>query len=287
MRRRLRERKLLDGRKARAVLVEIQLSVEPQIVGVRPQEALDVRVSGEHVELLLFQGPEVLPADLRVALDLGFRDPAGEPRLLPISNTTPDCSDEAVGRPRLLEDEHEHGEDGQGERRCERENERERRQQPDEADEGAAPAPPERPLVLLASLPTENDGREREAEGERDGDDGVDDAHLVVVARREDGAGRRGSAGAPSPAPRRPSCSARAEPTLDVRAPDGGRRDGAADEADESDEREHVRERRDEVLRDARLALEGNGDGEADERSVAAKAQPGSHLPKITAASAM
>ena len=70
-RRRLATRDLLDAREARVVLVDVELPVEPEIVGVRAQEPLHVRVAGQHLEAAPPRAPEVLSPDLRVRFDPG------------------------------------------------------------------------------------------------------------------------------------------------------------------------------------------------------------------------
>ena len=67
---------------ARVELVDVELAVEAEVVRVRAQEALDVRLRGQHLELLVLEGAQVLAADLRRLLDLRrSRDPAAdEPR---------------------------------------------------------------------------------------------------------------------------------------------------------------------------------------------------------------
>src|SRR5581483_9120923 len=60
---------------ARCVLVDVDLAVEAEVVGVRAQEAAHVGVAGERVEVLLLERPDVLRADLRRELDLGVAEP--------------------------------------------------------------------------------------------------------------------------------------------------------------------------------------------------------------------
>ena len=60
----------LAGDEARVVLVDIELALEPERVGVVPQEALDVRGRGQQVELLVLERLQVLAADLRLLLQL-------------------------------------------------------------------------------------------------------------------------------------------------------------------------------------------------------------------------
>jgi hypothetical protein len=54
----------------RLVLVDVQLPVEPEEVGVPAQEPADICVRREHVELLLLERAQVLRADLRRELRL-------------------------------------------------------------------------------------------------------------------------------------------------------------------------------------------------------------------------
>ena len=51
-------------------LVDEQLAVQPQVLGIGAQEALGIGRPGQDVELLLFERPEVLSADRGVGLDL-------------------------------------------------------------------------------------------------------------------------------------------------------------------------------------------------------------------------
>src|SRR6266511_1478100 len=62
---------LLTADEARVVLVHIQLAVQPEVLGIGAEEALDVRLRREHVELLLLERAQVLPANLRRVFDLG------------------------------------------------------------------------------------------------------------------------------------------------------------------------------------------------------------------------
>jgi hypothetical protein len=55
---------------ARVVLVDEERPVEPEVLRVRAQEALDVRRTREDVELLLLQRAEVARTDLRLCLGL-------------------------------------------------------------------------------------------------------------------------------------------------------------------------------------------------------------------------
>ena len=60
---------------ARVELVDVEDAVEAQVVRVRAQEALDVRLRGQHFELLLFEGAQVLATNLRRLLDLREVEP--------------------------------------------------------------------------------------------------------------------------------------------------------------------------------------------------------------------
>jgi len=51
---------LLSDDETGVVLVDVELPVEAEVFGVRAQEALDVGLSREDVELLLFQGAQIL-----------------------------------------------------------------------------------------------------------------------------------------------------------------------------------------------------------------------------------
>src|SRR5919201_2115065 len=52
------------------VLVDVDLSIQPEEVGVSTQEAPHIRLPRQHVELLVLEGPEVLRADLDRQLGL-------------------------------------------------------------------------------------------------------------------------------------------------------------------------------------------------------------------------
>ncbi len=65
---------------AQLVLVDEQLRVEIQRLGVRAQKALDVRRPGQQVPFLVLQRAQILRADLRRRLDLGDVDPRAHPR---------------------------------------------------------------------------------------------------------------------------------------------------------------------------------------------------------------
>ncbi len=61
---------VLTGDIARVVLVDVELAVHPERVRIRPQEALDVGMTRELVELLGLERPEVLGPHLRPELHL-------------------------------------------------------------------------------------------------------------------------------------------------------------------------------------------------------------------------
>ena len=66
---------------AGAELVDVELAVEPEELGVRAQEALDVRMSRQHRELLVFERADVLRANLRRELDLRVLEALPHPGL--------------------------------------------------------------------------------------------------------------------------------------------------------------------------------------------------------------
>ena len=81
---------LLAADEARVELVDVELAVEAEVLGIRAKESLDVRLGGQDGELLVLECPQVLPADLRRELCLCEVEPAplaGLTRLFPISNT--------------------------------------------------------------------------------------------------------------------------------------------------------------------------------------------------------
>ena len=61
-----------DADEARVVLVHVQLAVETEVLRVGAQEALDVGLGGQNVELLLLQRAQILPPDL--GRKLGLRE---------------------------------------------------------------------------------------------------------------------------------------------------------------------------------------------------------------------
>jgi hypothetical protein len=78
-RRRLDGKLLLAG-ETRVVFVDVELPVEAEILSVRAQESLDVRVAGQDVEVLLLERAEVLRTDLGVSLHPGQLEPLAQPR---------------------------------------------------------------------------------------------------------------------------------------------------------------------------------------------------------------
>jgi hypothetical protein len=67
---------------ARVVLVDVELPVEAEEVGIGAEEALDVGLRGKHVEALLLEPTEVLAPDLGRELRLGELDPLPQTRVL-------------------------------------------------------------------------------------------------------------------------------------------------------------------------------------------------------------
>src|SRR2546423_13429126 len=65
---------LLADDEARVVLVDVQLPVEPEVFGVRAEEALDVGLGRQQLELLVLERTQVLAADLGRELGLGEVD---------------------------------------------------------------------------------------------------------------------------------------------------------------------------------------------------------------------
>src|SRR5439155_5760192 len=62
-------RVVVAGDEPRVVLVDVELPVEPERLGVGAEEALDVRLRRQELELLVLEGADVLAADLGLALD--------------------------------------------------------------------------------------------------------------------------------------------------------------------------------------------------------------------------
>ena len=69
--RRAATRRRLPPHEARVVLVDVELAVEAEVLGVRAQEALDVGLRRQQLELLVLERAQVLAADLRGELRLG------------------------------------------------------------------------------------------------------------------------------------------------------------------------------------------------------------------------
>jgi len=88
-------RLVLADRVARVVLVDIELPVEPEVVRVRPQEALDVRLGRKRVEVLLLQRLQVAGPDLGRQLDVR------ELQLLAVARLAQAVADVEHGRGRL------------------------------------------------------------------------------------------------------------------------------------------------------------------------------------------
>ena len=75
---RANRRVLLADDEARVVLVDVELAVEPEILRVGAEEALDVGVRGEQLEALVLQRPQVLAPDLGAVLRVGELDVAAQ-----------------------------------------------------------------------------------------------------------------------------------------------------------------------------------------------------------------
>ena len=73
--------RLLGAREAGVVLVDVELAVEPEILRVRAQEPLHIRVAGEDLEALGLERLKVLSPDLRALFDAGEVQALTEPRL--------------------------------------------------------------------------------------------------------------------------------------------------------------------------------------------------------------
>jgi hypothetical protein len=64
---------------ARVVLVDVELPVEAEELGVRVEEALDVGLRGQHLELLLLERAKVFRTDLGRPLDVRELEALAEP----------------------------------------------------------------------------------------------------------------------------------------------------------------------------------------------------------------
>ena len=88
-------RLVLADRVARVVLVDVELPVEPEVIRIGPQEALDVRLGRKRVEVLLFQRLQVAGPDLGRQLDVR------ELQLLAVARLAQAVADLEHGRWRL------------------------------------------------------------------------------------------------------------------------------------------------------------------------------------------
>ena len=71
-------RLLLADHEAGVVLVDVELAVEAEVVGIGAQEAFDVGVRGQQLEALFLECAQVLPPDLRPVLGVRELDVAAE-----------------------------------------------------------------------------------------------------------------------------------------------------------------------------------------------------------------
>ena len=55
--------------------------LEAEVLGIRAEEALDVRLRGQNVELLVLEGAQILPSNLRSLLELGKVEALAQTRL--------------------------------------------------------------------------------------------------------------------------------------------------------------------------------------------------------------
>ena len=83
---------VLADRVARVVFVDVELSVEPEVVRVRAQEALDIGLGGKRVEAFLFERLQVPSPDLGRLLDVR------EFKLLPVARLAQAVADLEHGR---------------------------------------------------------------------------------------------------------------------------------------------------------------------------------------------
>ena len=72
---------LLPHDEAGVVLVDVELAVEPEILGIRAQKAFDVRLGRQDVELLVLESAQVLPPNLRPLFELGKVEALAQTRL--------------------------------------------------------------------------------------------------------------------------------------------------------------------------------------------------------------
>ncbi len=89
------ELRLVGAGEAAVVLLDVQVPVEAEIVGVRAQESLDVRVSGQQLPAFLLERLEVAVANPDRLLDVGRREVALQAGL---AQAPPDLEHAALSR---------------------------------------------------------------------------------------------------------------------------------------------------------------------------------------------
>ena len=178
---------LLADDEAGVVLVDVELSVEPKVLRVGAEKALDVGVRGQQLEALVLESPKVLAADLGAVLCVRELDVAAETSL-PEAVADLEHSPHGSGRfrQRLVSDEGKHGvhPDRAGRGQCEHESE-----QPEEPPDACRPTPAwvsERRREPRTGPARERPGEEAEGRRQRNRCRGVQELVLLRPARRQD-----------------------------------------------------------------------------------------------------
>src|SRR6185436_10008844 len=185
-------------------LFDVQLAVEPQVVRIGAQEAFDIGLPGQHVELLLLEGAQVLATNLRRLLDLR------KVEALPQTSLAEAVADLEHGAWSLRQEVELDRIDGHRDGGGQREIEREPAQHLPYAGRPPAPGSAEGAVEPAPGPSREANGGDGEDGGERHGKAGVDEAQ--VSSRLGDGR-RRGNRGkAEQRKHDRPACRAVSRP---------------------------------------------------------------------------
>src|SRR5262245_31676408 len=165
---------------ARVELVDVELAVQAEVVRVRAEEALDVCLRGQDLELLVLQGAQVLAPDLRRLLDLGEVEP------LPETSLAEAVADLEHRDPSLRQDVVLDVVEGQRDRSDQGEVEAEPAEDSPEPRRGPAARASDRPVQPPAGAPRELDRDDAEDRRDRDGEARMDEAQVVSVVRDQD-----------------------------------------------------------------------------------------------------
>ena len=159
---------LLPHDEAGVVLVDVELAVEPEVLGIRAEEALDVRLRGQDVELLVLEGAQILPSNLRSLFELGKVEALAQTRLAEAVTDFEHGGKPILGAPaRMLVDHHEAVEtDGKSGRDGHAEGERSDHDR-NRGDPGST-LPQLEPLEIPLRAARHHQGDQSEQEGQRD-----------------------------------------------------------------------------------------------------------------------